>query len=381
METPDAAAAATAASGHDVSDRRREKRKAPPASSKGSQSREWQNLLQGNASLKKRTKGQKLAAHIQKEREENEGQDEGYVPPAMRGSGLEIVQRQSKRKAEVDEAAKDRRRSKKARASEIRPEHKSDSPVWVFFREAKEDENKRFIYCVAYEYRSQRKCTEGRVKISVGKDGKQSLKASNAESHLVHCHPEWWEVVKDAASKGKSAKNALAALQNADSPLPRQSQISGFGRSKLRPGKLSKEVALVAWLIRKNIAFNSVDDDKTFAPLKDTLDIQVRGSEGLKSLVFPMYEVAIRQAAEKIVAAGAYSITIDYWTASNGQKYLSITYHWTDANWRVQSQTLDLVPVKNASATGSLTQQLISIRTEDHFEPRPRWSEAVRSGF
>jgi hypothetical protein len=112
--------------------------------------------------------------------------------------------------------------------------------------------------------------------------------------------------------------------------------------------------------------------------MQEVWDVKLRKSESLKNLTFPMYEVAIRDAAEKILAAGAYSITVDYWTASNGKKFLSITYHWTNDDWKVQSRTLDLVPALDASASGALTQQLIDIRTEDHFGKRARWSEAVR---
>jgi hypothetical protein len=59
-----------------------------------------------------------------------------------------------------------------------------------------------------------------------------------------------------------------------------------------------------------------------------------------------MHEAALRDTVERIREARAYSITLDYWTASNGNKFLSITYHWTDDNWNICAQTLDLVPIE-----------------------------------
>jgi hypothetical protein len=164
-------------------------------------------------------------------------------------------------------------------------------------------------------------------------------------------------------------------LIQADQPLPTQRTLS-IGRQS-RPGTLEKEVALMVWAIQAKIAPNAFGYD-SFETVQETWDVKTRNSESLKNLVFPMYEVAIRDAAEKIIAAGAYSITVDYWTAVNGQKFLSITYHWMDQDWNVQSRTLDLVPILKASATGALTQQLIDIRTEDHFRKRPRWSEQLQ---
>jgi hypothetical protein len=51
---------------------------------------------------------------------------------------------------------------------------------------------------------------------------------------------------------------------------------------------------------------------------------------------------------------------------SNGNKFLSITYHWTDDNWNVCAQTLDLVPIEG-TASGEVTENVVSIRTDSHF--------------
>lgn len=92
-------------------------------------------------------------------------------------------------------------------------------------------------------------------------------------------------------------------------------------------------------------------------------------------MTFALYEVALRLAVSKLAKAGAYNITVDYWTSVSGKHLLSITYHWTDENWDIHAQVLDLVPLYNASATGLLTKELINMRTEALFRPRERWGE------
>jgi hypothetical protein len=47
----------------------------------------------------------------------------------------------------------------------------------------------------------------------------------------------------------------------------------------------------------------------------------------------------------------------------NGKKFMSITFHWTDEDWNVRSQTLDLVPVE-ANATGQLTEKVLTLRLD-----------------
>ena len=68
---------------------------------------------------------------------------------------------------------------------------------------------------------------------------------------------------------------------------------------------------------------------------------------------------------------------MDYWTAIKCNKFLAITYHWTDDGLNVHAQTLDLVSV-DASASGEITEALIKLRINQHFAPREPWGEAVR---
>ncbi len=201
------------------------------------------------------------------------------------------------------------------------------------------------------------------MKISKDKKG-PFLKLSKAESHVQGCHAEWWKAVTAAAQKGKDPKKKFLDLCGADTPLPRQRNISVV--RPVRPGQLEKELSLLVWIVRNKLSFNALNDEIGFAAMCSTWDVKLRGADSIKNLAFAMHESALRDAVERITKARAYSITLDYWTASNGNKFLSITYHWTDDDWNVCAQTLDLVPV-DGTASGEVTENVVSMRTDDHF--------------
>jgi len=329
-----------------------------------------------------RPKGGKQKAEADDDEEEDEvvvedeaGEEEALaVPEKLRGTGLEYIQKQSTRDAE-QEMTRKKPRGKKERTTD--PSALA-SPVWVFFRSAIEGEDKSYVYCRAHGYKSQGKCTwmRRRVKISTAADGTTFLKQSNAVSHVAHCHSEWWHSTQDTASKGHDARLALDALLLTDTPLPRQSAISSVGKPGKHGGRFAKEVSLLLWMIRSRVAFNTLGDTVGMGPFLQEWGVAIRGEDTIKRLTFAVHEVAIRLAVDEIRAAGVYSITTDYWTAVNGKKFMSITFHWTDDDWIVRSQTLDLVPV-DANATGPLTENVLMLRLNDHFGKRALWGEQV----
>ena len=299
-----------------------------------------------------------------------------FVPLRLRGTALDFVNRESEKDAAVESAKKQRQGKGGTKKTRALDPGQLPSAAWVFFRAAKDDENKNFVYCKAHGFKSQTKCVTVRAKMKISKDKKGPfLKLSNAVSHLESCHSEWWKAVSEAGEKGKDPKKTFEDLCGADTPLPRQRNISVV--RTIRPGQLEKELALLVWIIRNRISFNALNDEVGFAALCSTWDVKLRGADSIKNLTFAMHEAAIRDTIERIREARAYSITLDFWTAANGHKFLSITYHWTDDQWRVCAQTLDLVPVEG-TASGVVTQNVVSMRTDNHFGKRELWGEAVR---
>jgi hypothetical protein len=299
-----------------------------------------------------------------------------FVPHKLRGSALEFVNRESEKDAGLESARKHRQGKGSAKKSRTLDPDELPGEAWVFFRAAKEGENSKYVYCKAHGFKSQTKCKLSRARVKISKDKKGPfLKLSNAESHLQGCHEEWWRAVAAAARNGKDPKKTFLDLCGADTPLPRQRNISVV--RTVRPGQLEKELALLVWIVRNKLPFNALNDEIGFAALCSTWDVKLRGADSIKNLAFAMHESALRDAVERIREARAYSITLDYWTASNGNKFLSITYHWTDDNWNVCAQTLDLVPI-DGTASGEVTENVVSMRTDDHFGKHGLWGEALR---
>ncbi len=167
-----------------------------------------------------------------------------FVPHKLRGSALEFVNRESEKDAGLESARKHRQGKGSAKKSRTLDPDELPGEAWVFFRAAKEGENSKYVYCKAHGFKSQTKCKLSRARVKISKDKKGPfLKLSNAESHLQGCHEEWWRAVAAAARNGKDPKKTFLDLCGADTPLPRQRNISVV--RTVRPGQLEKELALL----------------------------------------------------------------------------------------------------------------------------------------
>ena len=249
------------------------------------------------------------------------------------------------------------------------------SPVWVFFRMAREGEDQGYVYCIANDYKQQ-SCNNGKVKISKkGED--RCLRVENAKSHVQRCHSSWWSSIQKASAAGEDVRAKFEALCEVAGKRETKRQTTvGAAVTVRKPGRLQKELAFLIFLVRNKIAFHALTDEVSIAPMYESFNIQLRGAESIKKLTFALHEVALREAASAIREAGAYNITMDYWTASNGKKFLAITYHWTDKDWKVRAQTLHLAPVQ-AAHTADLTNVVVDTRTNNLFSPLQQYDLAV----
>lgn len=303
-----------------------------------------------------------------------------FVPRDVRGDGLDVVKRASERTSDLKEQAKKQKGTTKGkeRGHELDPKKKQaqgvKSAVWVFFRMAEKGEDQSFVYCIACDMNHQESegnAKENRVKISdyAKKDAKPFLKTGNFKSHVKNVHGTWWKVVKKTAADGRSAKSAFDSLMEASKPqmnVGRQSTLNGFAKKMLRePGKLEKELRLVVWIVRNNIAFEALKDPE-WTEMLECWGVSISDVDTLKEHLFPLYVIALRLGEAKIRNAGAYSVAVDYWTSFAKQKYLAISYHFAGTDMKVHSLLLDVVPV-SASANAPLTSQVILERVDKHF--------------
>ncbi len=288
---------------------------------------------------------------------------------------------QSLREKEVLEERKKRKgaRKKPKKQIEVDPSKKR-STASVFFRPADTGEDPNYVYCRAQVYEGQR-CEIGRVRLSKTKNGMLRLRAENCSSHLDHCHADWWEVVKKAAQAGESATQTFDSLCNAAKKVTvmGQTELDGFfKKSEEKYGLVEKQLALLCTLISTNTSFNFMNNPM-FKVFLEKSGLDLESGKTIQRLLFPLYIAALRDGEDAIKNARAYSVGFDYWTAMDGTHYLGVTYHYTDEQLMVHSRLLDLIPC-DASATGILSKELITIRVDKHFDhERELFADSVAS--
>ena len=301
-------------------------------------------------------------------------EEPAHVPPQLAGSGLDVISRNSKRDQELEEAQKARQggREKKKKGHELDPANMDGikSACWVFFRSAKIGEEPRFVYCLACECLNNGASKNAAARVAITNYGSADahLHASNAKSHLKQ-HKDWWRVVKCAAADGLDARAAFKDLMTRQTKREVQGQSTLDGQLKKaqeQPGLVEKELRLVIWMVRNKITFNSIDDI-AFKQLQASFGVKLSSGKTLKRYFLLLSEIALRHAENQIREAGMYSIALDYWTSVAKDKYLGITYHYTDKNMKVRARVLDLVAV-TGNATALLTSQLVRQCMEKHFE-------------
>jgi hypothetical protein len=297
-----------------------------------------------------------------------------FIPKHLAGTGLDVVTSTVERDNAIAAALVARKTSKKKRIAILKPEEKRGQGVksacWYFFRTAKPGEDAAFVYCIACEHKGQ--VSEGnashRVAITDFGKEKAKLKTSNCQSHLVACHEKWWKTVRDVAAAGNSAEASFKSLCKQAGPLivQQQTTLTSFIKKAHREaGKLEKELALVIWMVRNRISFESLKD-KEWENMCNIWGIAVSSSDTLKRHLFPLLVVALRHGEKAVRDAGTYSLSIDYWTSLAKDKYLAISYHFATPDFCVQSRLLDLCHVQ-ASATALMTSEVIQLRVNKHF--------------
>jgi hypothetical protein len=251
---------------------------------KSSVSKQFLGAAKGGLETRKRLRREGTIVDMLMEEKEHED-EEHFVPSILTKGAENYVKAMSQHDKAIKEAQQKRQGTTKGEKRPKRPLDKLVPACWAFYREAEGGESRDFVYCRAAGFKSQHLCTDYRMRIAKG------YNSSNAKSHVVNKHPDWWAAVDAAAQNGKNARKTLQALTDADAPRPLQRQIAVVKLKK--PGQLAKELALASWMIRNKIAFNTLDDKVGFNPMLDAWDVTIRGADSIRALSFPMHEVAL----------------------------------------------------------------------------------------
>ena len=240
------------------------------------------------------------------------------------------------------------------------------SVYFFWFRKAAEGEDAKFVYCLGADCEGE-PCNNGRVAISDERGGLR-LRSENCKSHVQRCHKAWSDEVEAAGRAGKDAKQTFDAILASKTPRLKQSKLmSVVRRIDEKEGKVLMEFTMMCHMIHCNIPFATLDSP-TWASVQKRANVSMASRNTMTKLIEPMYLAALTITERKIRNARCFSIGIDYWTSASKDKYLAITYHFTNRDtMTVESVLLDLVPC-NASATAETTRQLIESRLFRHFE-------------
>jgi len=75
------------------------------------------------------------------------------------------------------------------------------------------------------------------------------------------------------------------------------------------------------------------------------VDYKLPTRQNIDSIVDRMFRDKSLELKVKYNRASAIAITSDFWTSLGNESYCSVTAHWIDSEWLLQSVTLDCIGV------------------------------------
>ncbi len=179
---------------------------------------------------------------------------------------------------------------------------------------------------------------------------------SNCKDHWAEKHRKEWVTLLEANDRGEDLEAVLQTVME----TRKQGDLVGFFRNS--PAlvistkgakadisvKVRKQLAVVYHLICCKESFNSLSDP-SFQVLKKEWGVQIDETSKIQELIEPMFVTAVRLKEQELMACGAVSTTIDFWTSAAKRKYLAITYHGITPQWQMSHHLLDLVHFPGAT--------------------------------
>ena len=113
------------------------------------------------------------------------------------------------------------------------------------------------------------------------------------------------------------------------------------------------KTAVASWIIDKGMPFSMVEEP-TFGNMFESINQKASvivnvDCKSIREVV--MMQGRLAEAATQIVMAGQeVAWTTDHWTGPNDQTYSTVTAHFINSNWNLESCTLDLKVFKGTTS-------------------------------
>src|SRR5690606_15014482 len=143
--------------------------------------------------------------------------------------------------------------------------------------------------------------------------GINKFRPENMERHWEANHPRHLKAVTDANDDGKDIRAVVETLIAAASSQKGALDAFVTTKKRIQPGKLSKELALLHFLIDNKIAFNVISSS-SFDVLAKSWEVLLESKTTIQNLVPVMMELAVELMEDKIHSYPGVSCGVDLWT-------------------------------------------------------------------
>ena len=165
-------------------------------------------------------------------------------------------------------------------------------------------------------------------------------------------------MINHLSAKHPSLKHPSAVAENKS----RQPTITGFVQPKrrcdvTREGKIT---ALITQMITQEMLPFSFVEAKAFRDLMEFVEPEytVPSRRTATSRVETMYADAVEKLKNSLQMAGKVAITTDSWTALTTESYVTITCHFIDNDWKVQTAVLQTRSTDDRHTAENLAENL-----------------------
>ncbi len=176
------------------------------------------------------------------------------------------------------------------------------------------------------------------------------LRPDNVVRHWKTSHQQPYAAVEAANDSGRDVRAVVDTL-SAAATTPKGA-IDGFVTHKPRLSKevptIMKEVALLRWLIVSKVSFNTLEQD-SFRDMLEEWGVMLESKNTILNLLTPLFEHIVGLTEKNLARCAGIACTFDLWTSSAGRKYLAVTYHGVDENWRLFHCVLDVVHFRGST--------------------------------
>jgi hypothetical protein len=176
------------------------------------------------------------------------------------------------------------------------------------------------------------------------------MRPDNIVRHWKAHHAKHFEAVEAANDSGRDVRAVVDTLRSA--ATPQKGAIDGYVKHKprllLQTPKIMKEVVLLRWLISSKLSFNSLETEE-FRDLLEEWNTVLESKSTMLNLLTPLFEHVLSLTEKALAELAGIACTFDLWTSSAGRKYLAVTYHGIDKNWRLFHCVLDVIRFRGST--------------------------------